>query len=254
MKNFRTTLLAMLCCVTSAHAASQIHVFKPTRDATIFEDEPAVASGAGDRLFAGVTANGLARRALLFFDLSGIPAGSQVVSAELALVADRAVGADNPMSLHRLLADWGEGLSNGGAVGSGAGAGAGDVTWTFRFFADETRKWASEGGDFEPVPSATAVVGTIGTYRWTSTDSPGLLADVQSWIDAPESNLGWLLIGDEGSPDRSAKRFFSREYLVPSDRPYLRVEVVPVPEPSALAMLGIGAGLVGVWGRRRRGS
>jgi hypothetical protein len=45
---------------------------------------------------------------------------------------------------------------------------------------------------------------------------------VQSWVDNPATNFGWVLRGDETSSG-SAKRFDSRQNSVPSFRPSLSI-------------------------------
>jgi len=52
-------------------------------------------------------------------------------------------------------------------------------------------------------------------HAWGST--PETVADAQGWLDDPQGNFGWVLIGDETS------RFASREHAALSDRPALRV-------------------------------
>ena len=59
------------------------------------------------------------------------------------------------------------------------------------------------------VRSAAAVVGGVNLYTWGST--PGMVADVQGWLDQPGANFGWILIGDETGP-QTVKNFASREH------------------------------------------
>ena len=77
--------------------------------------------------------------------------------------------------------------------------------------------WGTAEGDYLSTPSALNTVDQPGFYGWTGT---GVMADVQAWLDAPVSNFGWILVGDE-SATASAKRFDSRENLSPSLRPTL---------------------------------
>lgn len=183
------------------------------RDNTLFQNSGgAVSNGAGVGLFAGRTAqpSNFLRRGLIYFDLSGdIPAGSVITGVTLRLQVTQAPGAGTPrpFTLHRLLADWGEGTSNATNGGGGAGAPSAldDATWIHTFF--NTAFWQSPGGDFESTASATAQVGGVGTQEWSA---PGMVADVQAWIDDPAANFGWLLRGAENIIG-SARRFASRE-------------------------------------------
>jgi hypothetical protein len=81
--------------------------------------------------------------------------------------------------------------------------------------------WANAGGDFLSGASATVEVGDPGAVGWGSTAAA--VADVQAWLDFPDSNHGWLLLGEEDAPT-TAKRFGSREADDPAARPQLRVE------------------------------
>jgi hypothetical protein len=38
-----------------------------------------------------------------------------------------------------------------------------------------------------------------------------MIADVQLWVNSPESNFGWILLGPQDPFVKSAKRFSSRE-------------------------------------------
>lgn len=248
----KTAMAAAVLAVTiagSGHAAVVTLELTPSADTTIFEESASSASGAGAFSFVGNTAGGVARRSLLRFDLSGVAPDSTVVSATLSIYVNRVSSGleSSAASAHRLLADWGEGASDGSAGGAGADALAGDATWSHRFW-DTDALWASAGGDFAAAPSAVTNLAPSGASTWTGI---GLAADVQAWIHAPQSNFGWILIGNEDV--RSAHRFYASESTATSVRPMLRIEVAPIPEPSTYAMLGIGTVLVGLaLGRRRR--
>lgn len=81
-----------------------------------------LSNGAGQYLFAGNTAQGALRRALLAFDLSNLPANAQLTRAALTLTLSRtnSFSGDQPHTLHRVLAAWGEGLSDAGTPGATA--------------------------------------------------------------------------------------------------------------------------------------
>jgi hypothetical protein len=130
------------------------------------------------------------------------------------------------VELHKLLADWGEGTSHApGEEGDGAPATPNDATWRHRFF--DTIFWTNEGGDFSVIVSASQSVGAIGQYTWTSAQ---MVADVQSWLDDPDSNFGWLVLGDE-STNVTAKRFDTRESASP---PMLTIQFIPAPRVTPI--------------------
>lgn len=198
----------------------------PVLDNTLYEDPTgSLSNGSGDHCFAGLTAHFSIRRAVFAFDLSTIPSGSIVQSVEFRLTMDRAAGISGPqpMSLHRMTASWGEGVSAFADSFSGGGAGVpavvNDATWLHRFYP--ATFWSQPGGDFAATTLATTMVpDALAQYQWGST--PEMVAVVQSWINDPATNFGWMLIGAE-AVELSARRFFTREALNPDDRPHLIV-------------------------------
>ncbi len=202
----------------SSLTITQTLTLTPTQDNTLYESElGTISNGAGQYLFAGTTNNSDARRAVLAFDLDGLPPGATVLSATLALTMSRTIAGDSAVTLHALSAGWGEGTSDAiGEEGAGATATPGDATWRYTFF--DSAEWAAPGGDFAAAPSATTTVGGIGVYTWAA---PALAVDIAGWLAAPATNHGWLLLGDESAAG-TAKRFDSRE-SAPANRPRLTV-------------------------------
>lgn len=204
-----------------------------SKDNTLYQNASgSLSNGSGDYFFAGTTATTQIRRGLLAFDVAGhIPPGSTVISASLTLVMSR-IGPNNDahlIALHRVTADWGEGSSDApDEEGMGVAAAPGDATWLHTFF--NTNLWLTPGGDFVPAASAVTSVASVGTYTWGNT--PELQADVQSWLDAPADNFGWILVGNEGGL-ATAKRFNSRENEAVDTRPQLTI----VYQPTAVIYL-----------------
>src|SRR5438552_17198556 len=130
------------------------------------------------------------------------------------------------IELHKLLADWGEGTSQAtGEEGQGAPAMPNDASWRHRFF--DAIFWTNEGGDFSAVVSASQSVGPVGQYTWSSAQ---MVADVQSWLETPASNFGWLLLGDE-STNGTTKRFDTRENASPPVLTIVYMRTAPTPRP-----------------------
>ncbi len=123
--------------------------FTASRDNTLFEYAGVdLSNGAGPAFFAGRTKQpqGSIRRGLIFFDLtdSGIPPNALVTQVTLQLhLSDSNIGPQN-VTLHRLVADWGEG--NSFSQGAGAVPTAGDATWRHTFF--DTAFWTTPGRGF----------------------------------------------------------------------------------------------------------
>jgi hypothetical protein len=201
----------------------------PSKDNTLYEFVPADgdrSNALGDHFFAGETVKSEIRRGVIAFDIAGsIPQGSTITSVSLSLHMSRTLlDTARSVELHKLLADWGEGTSDApGEEGDGAPATTNDATWRHRFY--DTIFWATQGGDFSNTVSASQSVGAIGDYAWSSAP---MVADVQSWLDNPVNNFGWLVLGDE-SESATAKRFDTRESTSP---PVLTIEYTPGPTPT----------------------
>jgi hypothetical protein len=228
---FRHAMAAVLAAVAidgiAIQPASAVRVeIVASRDNTLFENATgSSSSGIGPGLFVGRTEQPANRRALLAFDLGAIPAVASIDSVLLVLHVNRTIDLTSRVfTLHRVTKAWGEGTSNSGGPpdqgggGGGAPSTTGDATWVHNIFPNQS--WASLGGDFDPVASASALVGADGTYTWKST--PQLLADVQAWHLGQQPNNGWVVIGVE-SVSGSARRFDSRESPNVADRPRLIV-------------------------------
>ncbi|MDH4148164.1 MAG: DNRLRE domain-containing protein [Acidimicrobiia bacterium] len=198
-----------------------------SKDNTIYSTSAGnISNGKGEYFFTGRNAGMAAyptRRALIAFDIaSAVPAGSLITKVELTLSMSNTIAGPKATTLHRLLKDWGEGNSDApGSEGAGDLAQPGDATWTNNFFPSSN--WSAAGGDFAASASASLMVDQVGFYTWTST--PQLVADVQSWLDAPAGNFGWLIRGSEVG-NTTAKRFDSKDNPFPALRPVLTVEYV----------------------------
>jgi spore coat protein A len=222
---------------SSLHAATV--VLEPAKDNTIYDGSIAAGTlqnnscGAGPNLFAGNNARNppKARRALLAFDIAGnIPAGSVINDVTLTVTHNLTRDTQQAtMTLHALTRDWGEGTVDctGGAVGGGGGGGgalanSGDATW---LSAEHLlTSWTTAGGDFSPDSASTLATFQAGQpITWDSATSPGMLTDVQNWLDSPGSNYGWAVRGNEASSE-TVRRFGSRESVTP---PVLTVDFTP---------------------------
>lgn len=225
-------VLAALGCRASVAGADSVAVVS-ARDNTLYESTTGLASnGAGDGMFAGRNnaPSNSRRRAIVFFDVAAaVPAGATVTGVTLRLVCDQAASAlAQPTELHALTASWGEGTSNAGDPGgTGAPSTTGDATWIHRFF--NTVLWTTPGGNFSP--AASAVIGVAGTGAFTWGSTPGMVADVQGWLDGPATNLGWIVIGNELA-GQTATRFATHEALDAATAPTLTVTYTPPATPT----------------------
>ena len=187
----------------------------PSKDSTVAEDFPDNSSGACDSLHAGNTDNSAARRAFMQFDIAGaLPPGSVINSVTLDMNVTRGGNhVDSTFTLHPVNAAWVEGPEGCGVRGGGQGEpSAGGVTWN------------TQPG-FGAASGSTLINST--SPVWSSTAA--MVSDVQSWLDSPGTNNGWVLIGDENNPT-TTRRFDSREGGTP---PVLVVDYTPTGDVEA---------------------
>jgi hypothetical protein len=219
-----TFAIALGCNAARSVSAAIINIV-PSKDNTLYEYDPAEgdhSNGAGFHFFAGENGMGELRRGVLAFDIAGtIPAGSTITAVSLTMNMSMTPAGALTVELHNLLADWGEGTSHAPmGEGDGAPATPDDATWRHRFF--DSVFWTTQGGDFLATVSASQSVGGVGQYTWSSAQ---MVVDVQSWLDNPASNFGWLVLGNE-TAIATAKRFDTRESASP---PVLTIQYIPGP-------------------------
>jgi hypothetical protein len=194
----------------------------PSKDNSIFANNPSGSNGGGAGIFvgsAGSSQNASPRRGLVAFDIaSALPGDATISNVALTMYLGQANqnSGNQTIELHRLNADWGEGVAGNlttsiSGTGNGSDAAPGDATWTQRFY--QQLNWTSSGavGDFVTSTSASATVGiAIDTpFIWLST--PTLVSDVQSWLENPLTNFGWILISQGEPISQSVKAFYSSE-------------------------------------------
>ena len=218
-------ILMCFACVVSAESI----MLNPERDATLIEAPHGDrANGKGESLFVGRTAqseNSL-RRALLHFNVAAaLPEDAVIEAVSLTLQMNPSNEKAARISVHRVLQDWREGPSSS-AGGSGASAVNGDVTWLHTDF--DVAYWKRLGGHFVAASSAEKEVTTSASYTWSST--PQLIANVRHWLRTPAQNYGWILVGDENTP-QSAKSFASRDNTEQDLRPVLTITYRPGNKP-----------------------
>lgn len=211
-------------------AAADTATFNPVADGTLISstDGAQYAIGASFNFFCGrvgTNGEGTLRRGLLRFDLSSIPAGSTITSVTLRVYMTQSNSASHNHTLHRMTSSWGEGASFAFG-GGGTLPEANDATWKYRFWPNQ--QWNTPGGDFVATASATKSINGVG--YWTFATNASLVADVQGWVNAPGTNFGWAMRGNENVLE-TAKKFESRESADVAKRPLLTVNYTPGTPP-----------------------
>ena len=233
--------IGLMLAGRSAHA-DQITI-GAFADATILSEDETRANGAGSYIFSGNTDAGGQRRALLLFDIAGnLPTGATINSVSLQLVVTRSqIAGNRTVELRRVTTFWSEGPTDpSGEEGGGDSAQLGDVTWRYTHYDpnDEagSPQWTTLGGDFSPTLSAQSTVGAASTTPgWSSAQ---MTADVQGWLDAPATNLGWILKDQADGGTGTAKQYGSRENAQANERPQLTIDFTPVQVAGACCGAG----------------
>ena len=235
-----TSLLLLVCVVCFLLSAATITLaatvtLQPVADTTLIETEPNNNLGGAPFVNAGVTQNFTKNHGLIRFDLAGrVPPHSQITRADLILEVThipRDGFAPADFGLHRLLVPWGEGNKITDAPshpGLGAPATTNEATWNDRF-AFTTNHWTAPGAaptnDYSPVVSAQQTIYDLGNSPYTFESTAAMVADVQLWLDDPQTNFGWLLKTLLEAENFTARRFGSREDA--DHAPLLVIEFTP---------------------------
>jgi hypothetical protein len=213
--------IAVGVLLAAASATAETVLVEAGRDATLIEEpDGALANGAGPVFFVGRTnqRQNSVRRGLIYFDVAAaLPEKALVESVRLTLYMSPSNSSPSPIGLHRLQVGWGEGASSASG-GGGDFSQSGDATWIHTFY--DNRFWMKPGGHFVARASCRRDVAHSGFYTWESTQK--MVADVRLWLGAPQRNFGWILLGDETTP-QNVKSFASREEPDLSLRPVLEV-------------------------------
>lgn len=224
LSSIRTLVLAAVLVAFSAlrnAPAATLNLF-PMADSYIRDTTPISNFGTSNPLLVGIAATGSPRQRCLFrFALDGVPAGAVVTGATLRLIAVAGPREPYTFDLNRVLVNWKED----------------ETTWSVRLTGTP---WSAAGGemgtDFAASPSASAVFEpvsvpvSIGGQPVTNIfSSPAMVADVQSWLNEPGANFGWILYMAGGLAG-SGRQLASREDV--TLKPVLTVEYTASEPPA----------------------
>ncbi|MDB6110648.1 MAG: hypothetical protein JWR69_2398 [Pedosphaera sp.] len=239
------TLFALLCIPWTGFAS--FIILYPSADTTLSENYPSNNFGGLRFVNAGTTQNRTMNRGLFQFGIAAsLPAGSRIQAASLILEVTHLPEADYAFAdfgLHRVLKPWGEGSGVTGASAPGAGVGRPAITneanW-FDRFAFTTNSWATLVGaptnDYMPETSSIQTIYGLGDSPYTFVSTARMIADVQQWLDDPQTNFGWMLKPEAEETPFTARRFASRED--PDFPPQLELYYVAPPRIDSAERVG----------------
>lgn len=252
----RRFLLAMGLLLSARLTYADVVALEPVADATLFQPSagnPETADSQGPHLFIGRIAQGTRRRVLLRFDLSALPAGATINSAQLELSVSRTISGVVDVNLHRVVGAWSEGSADAGTPGGqGTTPGNGDPTWSLRAFP--ATAWTNLGGDHDAAVSGSFALDGEGRYLVPA--SAGMLADLAGWQADAASNHGWMLLSNETQTPPTAKRLESAEAVDAATRPLLVIDYAlapstPIPVDARWSLLALAFAIVLVGARAR---
>lgn len=165
------------------------------RDCYINAGSPTTSFCGGTSLNAGFDGSN-ASRALVQFNLAGIPATDTVLSAKLFMFLGSASStASTSLSAYQLTRPWTTG-----------------ATWNTY---DGTNSWTTAGGDFNSTAAATTngIASTGIWYTWTPTSL------IQGWVNGSIANDGLIL----KEPTESTTNVLSFNSATGTNPPYLQV-------------------------------
>src|SRR5262245_22732801 len=194
LRRLRLLLLSLLAGLAAAPALAQTTVVLQGdplagQDTHLAQASSVQNFGTATLLLSNSQTNGQSRL-LLYFDLSGIPAGATIQSAVMELFyASTRVSTTEALRVHRLTRSWTE-----------LGA-------TWRTY-DGTNNWATQGGDYDPAVAASANLdGTVNVWKqWTITPL------VQTWVNGTFTNYG-VLLESPAATGNNERRFNSSENI-----------------------------------------
>lgn len=194
------------CIIAPSFAQNTITRLFPVKDVTLYESVSGnISNGSGYNLLLGTDSLNNKRRILIQYDFSQIPTNATITNVLLKLESG-SFYSNSLVSCHRVLSNWGEGMSNAGTnYYFGTSPMTNDATWIHNFY--NSSLWNIPGGDYSPIFSDTLTLGNLGPHYFSSQQ---LVNDVQLFYDSVHLNHGWVIIGDENNIN-TLSEFHSRQ-------------------------------------------
>ncbi|MBT8102972.1 MAG: DNRLRE domain-containing protein [Gammaproteobacteria bacterium] len=199
-------LTIVFACECGVGGSSRSTVLQPGSDGkdTFLSDFRSDSSYGGDVVITIALSS--AKNGLLEFDLSAIPPGAIVNSAELELYLESGGNAGSILSVHRLTQSWLEGTTSAPSESTDG------ASWSKY---DAVNYWGAVGGDFDLTPSAQIAMTTA--TGWKNLDLSALVA---GWVNGSNPNYGMLLKAGTGFGSAS---FASSDASTAANHPKLTV-------------------------------
>ncbi|MEZ5105132.1 MAG: DNRLRE domain-containing protein [Draconibacterium sp.] len=174
--------------------------YTETYDTYIYNTNPSTIRGTETTIVQDYDSETVERRSLLSFNLSSIPAGSTIVSAELEFyVTAEGKGFD----MHRMLILWDE------------------ATVTYASIGD--RHFLADDADAVSTVDATWT-NHDGETGFSSLEIPA--STIQGWVDGTFNNYGWLMIATD-NPGGDGQQLASKENGTQERNPKLTINYYP---------------------------
>jgi hypothetical protein len=207
----------------TARRSALTMALSPSADTFINSANPDNNNGTSPSIYTGENGQNGLMRGLLKFALPAGLQGQAVTRVTLTLVTrgtgltETAPPTAATASLRAITVPWVEGAGFGDGTMTntvGQACGTTGATWNQpNCTGGDASAWS--GGAVIAAVSATAMVpATLGaSVTWDSSvaGNAAMLADVQSWIDAPDTNQGWEISSSTEGNSGQAQRFYSRE-------------------------------------------
>ena len=251
---FRGVLAVCLGFASLVPVKADVLTLQPVADTTLFQVAPDNNLGAATFFNAGTAGNGNRNRGLILYDVTGIPVGSVITEVAVSFEVVRQPATDmesSLFSLRRVLQPWAEGSQvpeNEASPGLGAPAGPNEATWNSRGIGGQS--WSQPGGEagVDYSDTASALTSSAGQGEIVAFEtSPDLIGDINSWLNQPAANYGWMLVTESEDLGKTARSFASRES---GFGPTLTIFYTPVPEPGTICILLTGL-VCGIYALRR---
>ncbi len=182
--------------------------YSGTRDTYIFNTSPTTVRGTEATFVQDYDSETVERRSLLSFDLSAIPAGTLIESAELNFYI---TNEGRGFNMYRMLVPWDEAMVTYSTIGN--------------------RHFQADGIDAESVVVAEWTEEHDGETGFFNLDIP--TSTIQDWVDGTLANNGWLMISTD-VPGGDGQQIASREATAQDRHPKLTVTYCTVPEESTI--------------------